>query len=100
MLLGQSEVIASGSDFQFLPSSLDYDTGTDSMSNPSLHVIWSPFINSHILPWYIVSFTSEEFECSSLGPVRKTRQATSEWNEHFILFQYHVTFCFPGGLAS
>lgn len=57
VILGRSELIVAGSK-QSYPSSNQFDSGVDNLQNPRKYVIWSSFMNSYILPTYIVSFRS------------------------------------------
>ncbi|BBN12307.1 hypothetical protein MPTK1_5g18990 [Marchantia polymorpha subsp. ruderalis] len=72
VVLGESETVSPGSCHRFLPSSTSYDSGVDDPDNPNLYIVWTPFINSHIIPWYIVSFVTEEARHKLSGPVRRS----------------------------
>ena len=54
-IMGNMEQVPHGSE-QFHPSSEQYDTGVDDISNPKRYIIWSTHMNTHVLPEYIVSF--------------------------------------------
>ena len=55
VILGNMETVCRGSQ-QFHPGSKEYDSGVDDPSAPRRYTIWSAFMNSHILPSYIISF--------------------------------------------
>eukprot|EP01018_Ginkgo_biloba_P002182 Gb_39925 [translate_table: standard] len=55
VILGNIEQVHHGS-HQFHPSSEQFDSGADDLSNPKCYIIWSTQMNTHILPEYIVSF--------------------------------------------
>ena len=55
VILGNMEVVHPGSK-QIQPSSTEFDSGVDNLSSPRRYTIWSPYMNSHIFPNYVVSF--------------------------------------------
>ncbi|KAH1065477.1 hypothetical protein J1N35_030464 [Gossypium stocksii] len=55
VILGNVEKVEAGSE-QYLPSSVDFDTGSDDPKNPKWYVVWSNIANMHILPESVVSF--------------------------------------------
>ncbi|KAH7857523.1 hypothetical protein Vadar_013627 [Vaccinium darrowii] len=55
VLLGKMEEVRVGSN-QHEPSSTEFDSGVDNISAPRKHIIWGAYMNSHILPQYVVSF--------------------------------------------
>ncbi|KAJ1426205.1 RST domain of plant C-terminal [Sesbania bispinosa] len=55
VILGKVEAVPAGSK-QSHPSSKQYDTGVDDILAPRRHIIWASFMNSHIHPYYIISF--------------------------------------------
>ncbi|KAH7857728.1 hypothetical protein Vadar_015944 [Vaccinium darrowii] len=55
VILGKMEEICVGSK-QYQPSSNHFDSGVDNLSAPRRHIIWSAYMNSHIVPNYVVSF--------------------------------------------
>ncbi|WCJ38444.1 hypothetical protein M5689_019505 [Euphorbia peplus] len=54
-IMGKMEPIPIGSN-QNQPSSTEFDSGVDSPTAPRRLTVWSAFMNSHILPAYIISF--------------------------------------------
>ncbi|KAL3654056.1 hypothetical protein CASFOL_003737 [Castilleja foliolosa] len=55
IILGRTETIRAGSE-QVYPSSTNFDSGVDHPQTPSTYIIWSAYMNSHILPVSIFSF--------------------------------------------
>lgn len=55
VVLGNVETINLGSE-QFCPSSEQFDTAVDSISDPRVHVIWGMNATTHIYPVCVVSF--------------------------------------------
>ncbi|CAK9877113.1 unnamed protein product [Sphagnum jensenii] len=76
VILGTAELVLQGSDW-FHPSSENFDTGVDDLSDPKRLIIWSTHMNTHILPLYVVSF--------KLSP-----KWHKEWYDHVGGIQQHV----------
>ncbi|XP_068642103.1 probable inactive poly [ADP-ribose] polymerase SRO2 [Aristolochia californica] len=79
VILGNVEAVGCGSKL-FHPSSEEFDSGVDNISNPKRYIIWSTNMNTHILPEFVISFrgpttTPRGFQ-SLQQPVRKP---TSAW---------------------
>lgn len=55
VILGNQEEVHPGSD-QCHPSSVEFDSGVDSLLVPKKFIFWSTNMNTHILPEYIISF--------------------------------------------
>ncbi|KAL3505019.1 hypothetical protein ACH5RR_034860 [Cinchona calisaya] len=55
VLLGKCEKIEAGSQ-QMLPSTMDFDTGVDNLTDPKWYVVWRTNMNTHILPEVVVSY--------------------------------------------
>ncbi|KAL3654055.1 hypothetical protein CASFOL_003736 [Castilleja foliolosa] len=55
IILGKTETIPAGSE-QVYPSSTDFDSGIDNPLTPRKYIIWSAYMNSHILPICVYSF--------------------------------------------
>ncbi|GAV81286.1 PARP domain-containing protein/RST domain-containing protein, partial [Cephalotus follicularis] len=55
VILGNMEVVNPGSD-QCHPSSNQFDSGVDNLTSPTRYIVWNAFMNSHIFPFYVVSF--------------------------------------------
>ncbi|PRQ41936.1 putative poly(ADP-ribose) polymerase, catalytic domain, RST domain of plant [Rosa chinensis] len=73
VILGKMEVVPSGSQ-QGVPGSNEFDSGVDSAVNPRKYFVWSAFMNSHILPAYVVSFKGP----ANLKAYVKTTATTSQ----------------------
>ncbi|GMI87776.1 similar to RCD one 2 [Hibiscus trionum] len=57
VILGKAEVVTAGDcNGRFHPSSPEFDSGVDNLSDPRRYIIWSTYMNSHILPGFIISF--------------------------------------------
>ncbi|KAM7269055.1 hypothetical protein ACFE04_024552 [Oxalis oulophora] len=67
VILGNSEIVLPGSN-QYYPSSDKFDSGVDSLTDPSRYIIWTPFVNSHVFPHYVVSFKASSFMAPSRNP--------------------------------
>ncbi|GFP95399.1 probable inactive poly [ADP-ribose] polymerase sro3 [Phtheirospermum japonicum] len=81
IILGNTETIRAGSE-QLYPSSTDFDSGIDNPLTPRKYIIWSAYMNSHILPNYVISFKS----ASSTGNHRITRDCARKPNSPIIRF--------------
>ncbi|XP_059447244.1 probable inactive poly [ADP-ribose] polymerase SRO2 [Corylus avellana] len=55
VIMGNMEVVYPGSK-QFHPSSQNFDSGVDNPSDPRRLIVWSAFMNSYILPAFIITF--------------------------------------------
>lgn len=55
VILGKIEPICAGSE-QSQPSSEEFDTGVDNLEEPNKYVVWSCYMNTHILPSFVISF--------------------------------------------
>ncbi|KAK4348594.1 hypothetical protein RND71_031349 [Anisodus tanguticus] len=55
VILGNVEKVELGSQ-QLYPSSLNFDTGVDHLTNPKWYVVWCGNMNTHILPECVVSY--------------------------------------------
>ncbi|GKA95517.1 probable inactive poly [ADP-ribose] polymerase SRO2 [Tanacetum coccineum] len=61
VVLGNPETISFGSPKGY-PSSPEFDSGVDNISNPTNYVIWEHNMNTHILPAFIISFKGDPIE--------------------------------------
>ncbi|CAB41855.1 putative protein [Arabidopsis thaliana] len=52
IIMGKSEVVCSTS--QSYPSSMEFDSGVDSLTSPNKYIIWSTHMNTHVLPEFVV----------------------------------------------
>ncbi|KAK9033959.1 hypothetical protein V6N11_050138 [Hibiscus sabdariffa] len=76
VILGKQVVVTGESSNQFHPSSLEFDSGVDSISDPTKYMVWNSRLNFSVVPCYIVSF-----EAPYLSGLReaKTIQPRSSW---------------------
>ncbi|GFP88036.1 probable inactive poly [ADP-ribose] polymerase sro2 [Phtheirospermum japonicum] len=81
VILGNTETIRAGSE-QLYPSSTDFDSGIDNPLTPRKYIIWSAYMNSHILPNYVISFKAP----SSVVNHRITRDCARKPNSPIIRF--------------
>ncbi|KAL8519064.1 hypothetical protein ACS0TY_010128 [Phlomoides rotata] len=56
VILGNTETIPPASK-QLQPSCTDFDSGIDNPLEPTKYIIWTAYMNTHIFPAYIISFT-------------------------------------------
>ncbi|KAK8481815.1 hypothetical protein V6N13_029775 [Hibiscus sabdariffa] len=56
VILGKQVVVTGESSNQFHPSSLEFDSGVDSISDPTKYMVWNSRLNFSVVPCYIVSF--------------------------------------------
>ncbi|XP_031473145.1 inactive poly [ADP-ribose] polymerase RCD1-like [Nymphaea colorata] len=59
VILGNMEQVDRGSN-QFHPSSENFDSGVDNVSNPRHYIVWSTHMNAHILPEYVLTFSRHD----------------------------------------
>lgn len=55
VILGKREKVQAGSQ-QSYPSSAEFDTGVDDVSNPKWYIVWGANMNTHISPECVVSY--------------------------------------------
>ena len=67
--MGNSEQIEAGA-VQYHPSSDEFDSGVDDLTNPKWYIVWSTHLNTHILPEYIVSFKTSSHQRASVNSTR------------------------------
>ncbi|KAG2702025.1 hypothetical protein I3843_06G066400 [Carya illinoinensis] len=78
VIMGNMETVCPGSE-QSLPSSRNFDSGVDNPSAPRRYIIWSAFMNSHILPTYIITFKVPDHcltRVPNMQPNNRTRPST------------------------
>ncbi|KAL7588875.1 probable inactive poly [ADP-ribose] polymerase SRO2 isoform X1 [Lactuca sativa] len=61
LILGKPEPIPFGSQID-LPTSTEFNSGVDDISSPTKYIIWEPYMNTTILPIFIVTFKRETIE--------------------------------------
>ncbi|CAA0384884.1 unnamed protein product [Arabidopsis thaliana] len=69
IILGKSEVVCSTS--QSYPSSMEFDSGVDSLTSPNKYIIWSTHMNTHVLPEFVV--------CIKTPSILKRKNPKSPW---------------------
>ncbi|KAL7590625.1 hypothetical protein Lser_V15G41181 [Lactuca serriola] len=67
LILGKLEPIPFGSQIDH-PTSTEFNSGVDDLSSPKRYIIWEPYMNTFVLPLFIVTF-----KANSLIGVRKER---------------------------
>ncbi|XP_071717157.1 probable inactive poly [ADP-ribose] polymerase SRO2 [Rutidosis leptorrhynchoides] len=82
-ILGKSETISFGSQ-KDQPSSMEFSSGIDNLESPTKYIIWEPYMNTHILPLYIISF-----QVDSLTGAQSLRKPTSP-HMNFRLLMKHL----------
>ncbi|XP_042055857.1 probable inactive poly [ADP-ribose] polymerase SRO2 [Salvia splendens] len=93
VILGNTEKIAAGSR-QFQPSSTDFDSGVDNPLSPLQYTIWSAYMNSHIFPIFIISFTAP-----SLTVCRTSKFPNSPGVEFSVLMNVLSRFLNPSQMT-
>uniref|UniRef100_A0A7N0T5P3 Inactive poly [ADP-ribose] polymerase SRO2 n=1 Tax=Kalanchoe fedtschenkoi TaxID=63787 RepID=A0A7N0T5P3_KALFE len=82
VILGNQEEIRPGSN-QCYPSSMEFDSGVDCLTDPRKYLVWSAYMNVYILPSYIVSFKIDDPLGQGLsgvkGNVAGRMRPTSAW---------------------
>ncbi|CAK9227198.1 unnamed protein product [Sphagnum troendelagicum] len=97
VILGTAELVLQGSDW-FHPSSENFDTGVDDLSDPKRLIIWSTHMNTHILPLYVVSFKLSPKWHSKFLHLYHVRGPTSPCVSFPCLFQILRQQLLPGDL--
>ncbi|KAG7633619.1 RST domain of plant C-terminal [Arabidopsis suecica] len=69
IIMGKSEVVCSTS--QSYPSSMEFDSGVDSLTSPNKYIIWSTHMNTHVLPEFVV--------CIKTPSILKRKNPKSPW---------------------
>ncbi|KAJ8753511.1 hypothetical protein K2173_022752 [Erythroxylum novogranatense] len=78
VILGKQEVVDPGSD-QCHPSSAEFDSGVDDLSNPKKYIVWSTNMNTHILPEFVMSFKAPASLRGYFRAGESSRKPTSPW---------------------
>ncbi|XVE92427.1 hypothetical protein REPUB_Repub01dG0096300 [Reevesia pubescens] len=99
VILGKQEVVTADSN-QFHPSSAELDSGVDDLLVPRKYIIWSPYMNSHILPCYIISFEAPYLRASKGLPEANTIKPRSPWITFPTLFSTLSRLLGPSEVAS
>lgn len=72
VILGNMEQVHPGSK-QYFPSSGDYDSGVDDLSDPKCYVVWPSHLSTYINPEYFVSFKLEPHVQEYLSDLKDIR---------------------------
>ncbi|CAA0826657.1 Probable inactive poly [Striga hermonthica] len=62
VILGKTEVVCPGYE-QKIPSSKEFDSGVDNAMDPKKYIVWTPRLNTHVLPEFLVSFRALSVKC-------------------------------------
>ncbi|XWS34795.1 hypothetical protein CRYUN_Cryun21dG0068100 [Craigia yunnanensis] len=99
VILGKQEVVTADSN-QFHPSSPEFDSGIDDLSAPRKYFVWSAYMNSHILPCYIISFKTPYVRGSKGLLEANTIKPRSPWMRFPTLISMLSRFLGPSEMAS
>lgn len=79
VILGRLEVVHPGSE-QYHPSSEEFDSGVDNPFAPKKYIVWSTYMNTHILPEYVISFRAPTcLKGMQLSQLYKKKYIYSVW---------------------
>ncbi|KAL1814008.1 hypothetical protein ACET3Z_024073 [Daucus carota] len=79
LILGKCEKVQAGSQ-QLYPSSPEFDTGVDDVSNPKWYIVWGANMNTHILPECIVSYKHNIDVLGQLSTTPRVGQSSAKPN--------------------
>nr|XP_017258013.1 PREDICTED: probable inactive poly [ADP-ribose] polymerase SRO5 isoform X2 [Daucus carota subsp. sativus] len=79
LILGKCEKVQAGSQ-QLYPSSPEFDTGVDDVSNPKWYIVWGANMNTHILPECIVSYKHNIDVLGQLSTTPRVGQSSAKLN--------------------
>ncbi|XWS22602.1 hypothetical protein CRYUN_Cryun29cG0050200 [Craigia yunnanensis] len=99
VILEKQEVVTADSN-QFHPSSPEFDSGVDDLSAPRKYIVWSAYMNSHILPCYIISFEAPHLIGSKGLLEANTIKPRSPWMRFPTLISMLSRFLGPSDMAS
>nr|GMD33057.1 probable inactive poly [ADP-ribose] polymerase SRO5 [Ipomoea batatas] len=85
VILGKTELVRPGST-QWHPSSQEFDCGVDDLVFPKKYIVWSTNINTHILPFYIISFTISSLNAHNFSGVQRNMVSPKKPNSPRITF--------------
>ncbi|KAH7447185.1 hypothetical protein KP509_01G095500 [Ceratopteris richardii] len=78
-IMGRVEQVLPGCQ-SFSPSSEDFDTGVDDLTNPRLHIIWSTHMSRHILPLFVISFKLSNIAQERMTVARRHSQDIQDFS--------------------
>ncbi|XVF84981.1 hypothetical protein PTKIN_Ptkin17bG0082200 [Pterospermum kingtungense] len=100
VILGKQEVVTTNSN-RFHPSSPEFDSGVDDLSAPRKYFFWSAYMNSYILPRFIISFKAPYLMCpKGLPEVNTIKQPRLPWIRFTALISLLSMFLSPSEIAS
>ncbi|XP_055806866.1 probable inactive poly [ADP-ribose] polymerase SRO2 [Solanum dulcamara] len=70
VILGNTEVVEASSK-QFQPTSPHFDSGVDNYLAPKTYIIWPSYMNSHILPNFLLTFRSPTLLSGNPSKIKK-----------------------------
>ncbi|CAI9261362.1 unnamed protein product [Lactuca saligna] len=73
LILGKSEAIPFGSRID-QPTSTEFNSGVDDISSPTKYIIWEPYMNTLVLPVFIVTFKSDSSKTGDQQSIRMKRK--------------------------
>ncbi|XP_059315852.1 probable inactive poly [ADP-ribose] polymerase SRO2 [Lycium ferocissimum] len=94
VILGNTEVIEAGST-QFLPTCEYFDSGVDNLLAPKRYIIWGSYMNSHILPNFLVSFKVPNFLLGNSSKIKKVPSKPTSRIKFHDLFRVLSKFLHP-----
>ncbi|KAF3431272.1 hypothetical protein FNV43_RR26002 [Rhamnella rubrinervis] len=95
VILGKPEVVHQGSK-QSHPSSKEFDSGVDNVLAPRRYIIWHTFMNSHVLPEFIISFKAPFLKESQRQQANNAfKKPTSPWMSFPTLISILSKFLYP-----
>ncbi|XP_021293131.1 probable inactive poly [ADP-ribose] polymerase SRO2 isoform X3 [Herrania umbratica] len=100
VILGKQEVLTANSN-QFHPTSPEFDSGVDDLSAPRKYIVWSVYMNTHILPSYVISIKTPCLIEGSQGFLEaNTIKPNSKWVRFPTLISMLSRFLEPSQIAS
>ncbi|XP_060213970.1 probable inactive poly [ADP-ribose] polymerase SRO2 isoform X2 [Lycium barbarum] len=94
VILGNTEVIEAGST-QFQPTCEYFDSGVDNLLAPKRYIIWGSYMNSHILPNFLVSFKGPNFLLGNSSKIKKVPSKPTSRIKFHDLFRVLSKFLHP-----
>ncbi|KAK1365747.1 hypothetical protein POM88_041308 [Heracleum sosnowskyi] len=92
------EPICAGSE-QSQPSSEDFDTGVDNLEEPNKYIVWSCYMNTHIVPSFVISFKTPSLT-GSLRSQRPVLIPKSPYMNNFPKLMSHLkTYLLPSEMV-
>ncbi|EOY00492.1 RCD one 2, putative isoform 2 [Theobroma cacao] len=99
VILGKQEVLTANSN-QFHPTSPEFDSGVDDLSAPRKYIVWSVYMNTHILPSYVISIKAPYLIGSKGLLEANIIKPDSKWVSFPTLISMLSRFLEPSQIAS